>query len=76
MVRSVSYTHLVVEGEAAALTVPLDHLLGQDLILLLQDGQIRLGQGAGIAGVDVYKRQAWVSLVLPVDCVERCLAPQ
>ena len=41
----------MVEGEAAALTVPLDHLLGQDLILLLQDGQICLGQSAGVAGV-------------------------
>ena len=43
--------HVVVEGKATALAVALDHLLGKDLVLLLQDGQIFLGQSAGITGV-------------------------
>ena len=38
----------MVEREAAALAVPLDHLFGQDLILLLEDGQVLRGQGAGV----------------------------
>ena len=38
----------MVEREAAAFAVPLDHLFGQDLILLLEDGQVLRGQGAGI----------------------------
>ena len=43
--------HVVVEGKASALAVALDHLLGKDLVLLLQDGQVGLSQGAGVAGV-------------------------
>ena len=48
----------MVEGKASALAVALDHLLGKDLVLLLQDGQVGLGQGAGVAGVADHRLHA------------------
>ena len=50
--------HVVVEGKASALAVALDHLLGKDLVLLLQDGQVGLSQGAGVAGVADHRLHA------------------
>ena len=50
--------HVVVEGKASALAVALDHLLGQDLVLLLQDGQIFCGQGAGVTGLGHHRLHA------------------
>ena len=43
--------HVMVEGKAAALAVALYHLLGEDLVLLLQDGQVLGGEGAGVGGL-------------------------
>ena len=43
--------HVMVEGEAAALAVALYHLLGEDLVLLLQDGQVLGSEGAGVGGL-------------------------
>ena len=43
--------HVMVEGEAAALAVALYHLLGEDLVLLLEDGQVLGGEGAGVGGL-------------------------
>ena len=53
--------HVMVEGKAAALAVALDHFLGQDLILLLQDGQVGLGQGAGVVRLADHRLHAQLS---------------
>ena len=50
--------HVVVEGEAPALAVALDHLFGQDLVLLLQDGQVLGGEGAGVGGLRDHRLHA------------------
>ena len=53
--------HVVVEGKATALAVALDHFLGKDLVLFLQDGQIFLGQGTGVAGLRHHRLHAQLS---------------
>ena len=42
--------HVVVEGEGPPLLLPLEHLLGQDLILRKELGQVLFRQGPGLAG--------------------------
>ena len=53
--------HVVVEGKATALAVALDHFLGKDLVLFLQDGQIFLGQGTGVARLRHHRLHAQLS---------------
>ena len=42
--------HIVVEGDGPALAPAAEHVLCKQLVLLAEDGEVLLGEGAGVAG--------------------------